>query len=144
MTEMMMKRQGRIPNLGDLPSSVFNRVLFFCKVTIPSSNMLVHELASRFGPALRLSGRSWAESAVFEISQLNPGSTLVHLGESVQWVNQPMVHLVNRRTMHDQMVAAVEVVCAEKVQTLESIVQMQSQEVSELRKAYSDMYSFLT
>ncbi|MED6174479.1 hypothetical protein PIB30_069376 [Stylosanthes scabra] len=45
---------------------------------------------------------------------------------------------------HAQSLAAVEAVCAEKVRTLESTVQTQSQEVSELRKAYSDMYSFLT
>ncbi|MED6209497.1 hypothetical protein PIB30_055259 [Stylosanthes scabra] len=35
-------------------------------------------------------------------------------------------------------------VCAEKVRTLESTVQTQSQEVSDLRRAYSNMYSFLT
>ncbi|MED6181269.1 hypothetical protein PIB30_017841 [Stylosanthes scabra] len=45
---------------------------------------------------------------------------------------------------HAQRVAAMEAVCAEKVRTLESTVQTQSQEVSDLRKAYSDMYSFLT
>ncbi|MED6106985.1 hypothetical protein PIB30_009833 [Stylosanthes scabra] len=45
---------------------------------------------------------------------------------------------------HAQSLAAVEVVCAEKVQTLESTVQTQSQEVSDLRRVYSDMYSFLT
>ncbi|MED6222385.1 hypothetical protein PIB30_063854 [Stylosanthes scabra] len=45
---------------------------------------------------------------------------------------------------HVQRVAAVEAVCAEKVRTLESTVQTQSQEVSDLRRAYSDMYSFLT
>ncbi|MED6175588.1 hypothetical protein PIB30_079802 [Stylosanthes scabra] len=45
---------------------------------------------------------------------------------------------------HAQKVAVVEAVCEEKVRTLETIVQSQSQEVSELRKAYSEMYSFLT
>ncbi|MED6150760.1 hypothetical protein PIB30_075637, partial [Stylosanthes scabra] len=45
---------------------------------------------------------------------------------------------------HAQSLAAVEAVCAEKVRTLESTVQTESQEVSDLRKAYSDMYSFLT
>ncbi|MED6188821.1 hypothetical protein PIB30_089548 [Stylosanthes scabra] len=44
---------------------------------------------------------------------------------------------------HAQSLAAVEAVCAEKVRTLESTVQMQSQEVSELRNAYTDIYSFL-
>ncbi|MED6120627.1 hypothetical protein PIB30_022598 [Stylosanthes scabra] len=58
--------------------------------------MLVHEPTSRFGPALRLPRRSCAESAAFEVSRLNLGSTPVHLGDPVQWVNQPMVHLVNR------------------------------------------------
>ncbi|MED6202097.1 hypothetical protein PIB30_101892, partial [Stylosanthes scabra] len=43
-----------------------------------------------------------------------------------------------------QSLAAVKAVCAEKVRTLETTVQMQSQEVSNLRRAYSDMYSFLT
>ncbi|MED6195477.1 hypothetical protein PIB30_038165 [Stylosanthes scabra] len=41
-----------------------------------------------------------------------------------------------------QRVAAEEAVYAEKVRTLESTVQ--TQEVSNLRRAYSDMYSFLT
>ncbi|MED6129511.1 hypothetical protein PIB30_108652, partial [Stylosanthes scabra] len=45
---------------------------------------------------------------------------------------------------HAQSLAAVEAACAEKVRTLESTVQTQSQEVSDLRRAYSDMYSFLT
>ncbi|MED6166437.1 hypothetical protein PIB30_109242, partial [Stylosanthes scabra] len=76
----------RFPNLGDFPSSVSNRILFFCKATILSSNTLVHESASRFGPALRLSGQSWAESAAFGALRLNPSSTPVQLGEPVQWV----------------------------------------------------------
>ncbi|MED6120548.1 hypothetical protein PIB30_021711 [Stylosanthes scabra] len=92
----------RIPNPGDFPSSDFNRVLFFCKDTILTSNTSVHEPASRFGPALRLPRRSCAESAAFEVSRLNLGSTPVHLGDPVQWVNQPMVHLVNRSTDLDQ------------------------------------------
>ncbi|MED6216726.1 hypothetical protein PIB30_010473 [Stylosanthes scabra] len=41
-------------------------------------------------------------------------------------------------------VAAVEPICVEKVRILESTVQTQSQEVFDLRKAYSDMYIFLT
>ncbi|MED6159973.1 hypothetical protein PIB30_047209 [Stylosanthes scabra] len=45
---------------------------------------------------------------------------------------------------HAQSLAAVEAVCTEKVRTLESTVQTQSQEVSDLRRAYSDIYSFLT
>ncbi|MED6112154.1 hypothetical protein PIB30_059162, partial [Stylosanthes scabra] len=45
---------------------------------------------------------------------------------------------------HAQRVAAVEAVCEEKVRTLETMVQSQLQEFSELRKAYSKMYSFLT
>ncbi|MED6213075.1 hypothetical protein PIB30_089769 [Stylosanthes scabra] len=45
---------------------------------------------------------------------------------------------------HAQSLAAVEAACAEKVRTLESTVRTQSQEVSDLRRAYSDMYSFLT
>ncbi|MED6140482.1 hypothetical protein PIB30_093661, partial [Stylosanthes scabra] len=70
--------------------------------TILSSSTLVQESASRFGLPLRLSGRSWAESAAFGTSRLNPGSTPVHLGEPVHWVNQPMVHLVNWSTSLDQ------------------------------------------
>ncbi|MED6188236.1 hypothetical protein PIB30_084103 [Stylosanthes scabra] len=58
----------------------------------------VHDSASRFGLALRLPRRSWDESTAFGASRLNPGSTPGHLGEPVQWVNQPMVHLVNRST----------------------------------------------
>ncbi|MED6212832.1 hypothetical protein PIB30_087255 [Stylosanthes scabra] len=34
-------------------------------------------------------------------------------------------------------------ICDEKVRTLETTLESQSQEVSQLRKAYSDMYSFL-
>ncbi|MED6224125.1 hypothetical protein PIB30_080719, partial [Stylosanthes scabra] len=74
----------RIPNPGGFPSSVSNRVLFFCRATILSSNTSVQESASRFGPALRLSGRSWAESAAFGASRLNPGLTPVHLSEPGQ------------------------------------------------------------
>ncbi|MED6201665.1 hypothetical protein PIB30_097217, partial [Stylosanthes scabra] len=85
----------RIPNPGDFPSSVSNRVLFFYRATIMSSNTSVQESASRFGMALRFSGRNWAESTAFGALRLNPGSTSVHLGEQVHWVNQPMVHLVN-------------------------------------------------
>ncbi|MED6210015.1 hypothetical protein PIB30_060091 [Stylosanthes scabra] len=69
---------------------------FLCKATVMSSNMLVHEPASRFRRALRLPRRSFAESATFEASRVHLGSTPVHLGDPVQWVNQPMVHLVNR------------------------------------------------
>ncbi|MED6200049.1 hypothetical protein PIB30_081514 [Stylosanthes scabra] len=68
---------------------------FFCKVTILTSNTSVQEPVSRFGPALWLQRQSCAESAAFEDSRLNLGSTPVHLGGPVQWVNQPMVHLVN-------------------------------------------------
>ncbi|MED6194149.1 hypothetical protein PIB30_025877 [Stylosanthes scabra] len=53
---------------------------FPCKATILSSSMSVHESTSRFGPALRLSRRSCAESVAFDASRLNPGSTPVHLG----------------------------------------------------------------
>ncbi|MED6136295.1 hypothetical protein PIB30_054732 [Stylosanthes scabra] len=42
-----------------------------------------------------------------------------------------------------QRVAQVEAVCDEKVWTLETALESQSQEVSQLRKAYSDMYNFL-
>ncbi|MED6118160.1 hypothetical protein PIB30_000142 [Stylosanthes scabra] len=45
---------------------------------------------------------------------------------------------------HAHKVAAVEAACSEKVRSLESTVQAQSQEVSALRKAYSDMYSYLS
>ncbi|MED6200977.1 hypothetical protein PIB30_090481, partial [Stylosanthes scabra] len=58
----------RIPNPGDFLSSVSNRVLFFCKATIMSSNTSIHELASKFGLASRFSGRSWAELAAFGAS----------------------------------------------------------------------------
>ncbi|MED6137561.1 hypothetical protein PIB30_066103 [Stylosanthes scabra] len=75
---------------------------FLVRATILLSNTSVQDSVSRFEPALRLSGRSWAESAAFGALQLNPGSTLVYLGESVQWVNQPMVHLLNRSTGLDQ------------------------------------------
>ncbi|MED6112577.1 hypothetical protein PIB30_062903 [Stylosanthes scabra] len=59
--------------------------------------MLVHEPTSRFRPALRLPRRSCAKSAAFEASRVHAGLTPVHLGDPVQWVNQPMIHLVNRR-----------------------------------------------
>ncbi|MED6153613.1 hypothetical protein PIB30_103815, partial [Stylosanthes scabra] len=36
----------RIPNPGDFPSSVSNRILFFYKNTILSSNTSIHEPAS--------------------------------------------------------------------------------------------------
>ncbi|MED6153374.1 hypothetical protein PIB30_101365, partial [Stylosanthes scabra] len=75
---------------------------FLCKATILTSNASVHEPSSMFGPALRLRRRSWAESAAFEALRLNPGSAPIHLGDPVQWVNQPMVHLVNRSTGFDQ------------------------------------------
>ncbi|MED6198431.1 hypothetical protein PIB30_066208 [Stylosanthes scabra] len=88
----------RIPNPGDFSSSVLNRVLFLCKATILTSNTSVHEPTSRFGPALRLPRRSCAESAAFEASRVHPGLTPIHLGDLVQWVNQPVVHLVNRST----------------------------------------------
>ncbi|MED6167866.1 hypothetical protein PIB30_006837 [Stylosanthes scabra] len=45
---------------------------------------------------------------------------------------------------HAHKVAAVEATCSENVRSLESTVQAQSQEVSNLRKAYSDMYSYLS
>ncbi|MED6112047.1 hypothetical protein PIB30_058113 [Stylosanthes scabra] len=113
MAEMMMKRKGkeagpapksspgfeseRIPNPGDFLSSVSNKVLFFCKAIVLSSNTSLHDSASRFRPALSLPGRSGDESAAFGASRLSPGSALVHLIEPVQWVNQPMVHLVNHQ-----------------------------------------------
>ncbi|MED6122533.1 hypothetical protein PIB30_040607 [Stylosanthes scabra] len=63
------------------------------------------------------------------------------LREQVTLLNR---EIAQQAEAHAQSLAAVEAVCAEKVQTLESTVQTQSQEESELRKAYSDMYSFLT
>ncbi|MED6180398.1 hypothetical protein PIB30_009747 [Stylosanthes scabra] len=45
---------------------------------------------------------------------------------------------------HAHKVAAVEAACSEKVRSLESTVQAQSQEVSDLRKAYADMYAYLS
>ncbi|MED6134695.1 hypothetical protein PIB30_039428 [Stylosanthes scabra] len=61
------------------------------------------------------------------------------------------VTLINREISqqaeaHAQRVAVVETITEENVRTLETTVQSQSQsqEVSELRKAYSEMYSFLT
>ncbi|MED6164370.1 hypothetical protein PIB30_089289 [Stylosanthes scabra] len=95
-------RNGTNPYPGDFSSSVSNRVLFFYKGTILTSNTSVHEPASRFGPALRLPRRSCAESAAFEASRVHPSSTPVHLGDPVQWVSQPMVLLVNRLTGLDQ------------------------------------------
>ncbi|MED6120549.1 hypothetical protein PIB30_021712 [Stylosanthes scabra] len=64
----------RIPNPGDFPSSA----------------------------GLEVAEAKLAESDAFEVLRLNLGSTPVHLGDSVQWVNQPMVHLVNRSTGLDQ------------------------------------------
>ncbi|MED6170017.1 hypothetical protein PIB30_026609 [Stylosanthes scabra] len=63
------------------------------------------------------------------------------LKEQVTLLNR---EITQQAEAHAQRVAAVEVVCAEKVRTLESTVQTQSQEVSDLRRAYSDMYIFLT
>ncbi|MED6194500.1 hypothetical protein PIB30_029148 [Stylosanthes scabra] len=54
------------------------------------------------------------------------------LREQVTLLNK---EIAQQAEAHAQSLAAVEAVCAEKTQ---------SQEVSELRKAYSDMYSFLT
>ncbi|MED6173290.1 hypothetical protein PIB30_057987 [Stylosanthes scabra] len=64
-----------------------------------------------------------------------------NLREQVTLLNREISQQVEA---HAQRVATVEAVCAEKVRTLESTVQSQSQEVSDLRRAYSDMYSFLT
>ncbi|MED6212815.1 hypothetical protein PIB30_087118 [Stylosanthes scabra] len=64
-----------------------------------------------------------------------------NLREQVTLLN---MEISQQAEAHAQRVAAVEAICAEKVQSLKSIVQMQSQEVFELRRAYSDMYSFLT
>ncbi|MED6145176.1 hypothetical protein PIB30_022635 [Stylosanthes scabra] len=45
---------------------------------------------------------------------------------------------------HAHKVAVVEAACSKKVRSLESTVQAQSQEVSDLRKVYSDMYNYLS
>ncbi|MED6120407.1 hypothetical protein PIB30_020599 [Stylosanthes scabra] len=45
---------------------------------------------------------------------------------------------------HAHKVAAVEAACSEKVRSLESTMQAQSQEVSDLRKAYANMYAYLS
>ncbi|MED6125332.1 hypothetical protein PIB30_067539 [Stylosanthes scabra] len=63
------------------------------------------------------------------------------LREQVTLLNR---EISQQEEAHAQSLAAVEAVCAEKVWTLESTVQTQSREVSDLRRAYSDMYSFLT
>ncbi|MED6163666.1 hypothetical protein PIB30_082192 [Stylosanthes scabra] len=63
------------------------------------------------------------------------------LREQVTLLNR---EIAQQAEAHAQSLAVVEAVCAEKVRTLESTVQTQSQKVSELRKAYSYMYSFLT
>ncbi|MED6116118.1 hypothetical protein PIB30_097074 [Stylosanthes scabra] len=76
---------GRIPNPGDFPSSISNRVLLFCNAPILSSNMSVHESASRFGPALRLPRRSLAESATFGLHDLTP------IQLRFTWLNRSMV-----------------------------------------------------
>ncbi|MED6211635.1 hypothetical protein PIB30_075650 [Stylosanthes scabra] len=52
--------------------------------------------------------------------------------------------LTQQAETHSQQVAAVEAVYSEKVWRLESTMQAQSQEVSDLRKAYSDLYSYLS
>ncbi|MED6110415.1 hypothetical protein PIB30_042644 [Stylosanthes scabra] len=64
-----------------------------------------------------------------------------NLREQVTLLNR---EISQQAEAHAQRVDVVEVICAEKVQTLESTMQTQSQEVSDLRKTYSDMYSFLT
>ncbi|MED6160098.1 hypothetical protein PIB30_048223 [Stylosanthes scabra] len=60
--------------------------------------------------------------------------------EQVVLLNRELTQQVE---IHSQKVAVVEVVYSEKVRRLESTMQAQSQEVSDLRKAYSDMYSYL-
>ncbi|MED6163605.1 hypothetical protein PIB30_081599 [Stylosanthes scabra] len=55
----------------------------------------VHEPASRFGSALRLPGRSGAESAAFGSSRLNPGSAPVHLVEPVNGLTNPFGQPIN-------------------------------------------------
>ncbi|MED6183307.1 hypothetical protein PIB30_036668 [Stylosanthes scabra] len=52
--------------------------------------------------------------------------------------------LTQQAETHSQQVAAVEAVYSEKVRRLESTMQAQSQEVSDLRKAYYNMYSYLS
>ncbi|MED6185258.1 hypothetical protein PIB30_055290 [Stylosanthes scabra] len=64
-----------------------------------------------------------------------------NLREQVTLLNK---EISQQAEAHAQRVVTVEAICAEKVRTLESTVMTQSQKVFELRKAYSDMYSFLT
>ncbi|MED6197224.1 hypothetical protein PIB30_054707 [Stylosanthes scabra] len=73
----------------------------------------------------------WKNRTTYLWSKIVPGCTI----ECIQ---------IEQAEAHAQSLAAVEAVCAEKVRTLESTVQTQSQEVSDLRRAYADMYSFLT
>ncbi|MED6165041.1 hypothetical protein PIB30_095902 [Stylosanthes scabra] len=68
-------------------------------------------------------------------------SGLPDLKDQVVLLNR---ELTQQAETHSQKVAAVEVVYSEKVRRLESTMQAQSQEVSNLRKAYSDMYSYLS
>ncbi|MED6112765.1 hypothetical protein PIB30_064653 [Stylosanthes scabra] len=63
------------------------------------------------------------------------------LREQVVLLNR---ELTQQADTHAQKVAAVEAVYSEKVRSLESTMQAQSQEVSNLRKAYSNMYSYLS
>ncbi|MED6206607.1 hypothetical protein PIB30_028468 [Stylosanthes scabra] len=59
-------------------------------------------------------------------------------------VVQLNTELSQQAKAHAHKVAAVEAACSEKARSLESTVQAQSQEVSDLRKAYSDMYAYLS
>ncbi|MED6150495.1 hypothetical protein PIB30_072871 [Stylosanthes scabra] len=63
------------------------------------------------------------------------------LREQVVLLNRELIQQVEA---HVQKVAAVEAVCSEKVRSLESTMQAQSQEVSDLRKAYSNVYNYLS
>ncbi|MED6186896.1 hypothetical protein PIB30_071054 [Stylosanthes scabra] len=63
----------------------------------------------------------------------NTASGPPDLREQVTLLNR---ELTQHAETNAQRVAAVEAVCAEKVQTLESTMQTQSQEVSDLRRAY--------
>ncbi|MED6199584.1 hypothetical protein PIB30_077309 [Stylosanthes scabra] len=86
-------------------------------------------------------GRSLHTRAPPHLEDDDTASGPPDLREQVTLLNR---EISEQAEMHAQSLAIVEAVCAEKVRNLESTVQTQSQEVSELRKAYSDMYSFLT
>ncbi|MED6124303.1 hypothetical protein PIB30_057723 [Stylosanthes scabra] len=75
-----------------------------------------------------------------EVDDIVTASGPPDVSEQVTLLNRV---LSQQAEANHQRVARIEAVCDQKVRTLETALESQSQEGSQLRKAYSDMYSFL-